>query len=78
MLVNTTLVRALYFSALLVTAWPQLWKATSAIGASTFQVTSSFPDFGPNVTMTAAPTQSAIWTANEAHSTQRRFGEKKR
>ncbi len=37
MLVRTTLVRALYLSARLVTAWPQLWNATSAMGTSTFQ-----------------------------------------
>ena len=43
MLVRTTLVRVLYFSARDVTAWPQLWKAIRAMGTRTCQGVSSLP-----------------------------------
>ena len=80
MLVNTTLVRALNFSARLVTACPQLWKATRAMGTNTFQVMSSFTvaDLGPQVRIEAAPMISDIWMRNEAQRTHLRLGEKKR
>lgn len=83
MLVRTTLVRALYFRARLVTACPQLWNATSAMGTSTVQAIDSRGleprgSGGPNVMMAAAPMISAIWKANDAHSTHRRFGENRR
>jgi hypothetical protein len=79
MLVKTTLVRLLYFKALLVTAWPQLWKAIKAMGTRTFQPISSLDStVGPNVTIEAATIVSSIWSRNEAQSTHRRFGEKYR
>ena len=78
MLVRTTLVRALYFSALLATACPQLWKATRAMGTRTFQLMSSPPPLGPNVTSVAAMTMRRTWKENEAQRTHRRLGEKYR
>src|SRR3569833_1185054 len=78
MLVSTTLVSALSLRARLATAWPQLWKATRAMGISTFHVMSSRPDGGPKVTMAAAMAIRTVWKAKDAHSTQRRAGEKKR
>lgn len=77
MLVNTTLVRALYLRALLATAWPQLWKATRARGTSTFQLTSlGFGDGGYSVTMVAAEAVRTVWAAKDTQRTQRRLGEK--
>ena len=77
MLVKTTLVNELYLSARLVTAWPQLWNATSAIGTSTFQASSS-DDLGTTLSMTAAAMMRDIWSRNDAQRTQRRLGEKYR
>src|SRR5690349_12970021 len=79
MLVNTTLVKALYCRALLVTAWPQLWKATSAMGTRTCQLISSLSLGTPaRVTMVAAATVSKNCIVKEAQRTHRRLGEKKR
>jgi len=79
MLVNTTLVNALYFNALLVTACPQLWKATIAMGTSTCHPISSLSLGGPDeVAIEAAPAVRSSCAKNEPHNTQRRFGEKKR
>jgi hypothetical protein len=77
MLVRTTLVRALYLRARLVTAWPQLWKATRARGARTVQPTWSLSGEGVvRVTMRAAATMKSVWAAKETQRTQRRLGEK--
>ena len=81
MLVSTTLVRALYLRARLVTAWPQLWKATSARGTRTVQSTASLSSEEPlraKVTMQAAAMVRRAWAPKETHRTQRRLGEKKR
>src|SRR4051812_10102834 len=79
MLVKTTLVKALYFKALLVTACPQLWNATMAMGTRTSHPISSLSFGGPElVTIAAAPTVRSSCAKKDAHSTQRRFGEKKR
>src|SRR4051812_16158526 len=79
MLVSTTLVRALYLSARLVTACPQLWNATIAMGTRTCHPISSFSFGCPiTVTMDAAPSVSSICAVKDAQSTHRRLGEKKR
>src|SRR6478735_1175559 len=81
MLVSTTLVSALYFSARLVTACPQLWNATRAMGTRTFHERSSAgvpAALGARVRMRAAAMQRSIWSVKEATSTQRRRAEKRR
>lgn len=83
MLVSTTLVRALYLIARLVTACPHAWNATSAMGTRTSHVMASLllggplpPAPGPKVTMDAAAMQRVACSVKEAMRVERFLGPK--